>query len=70
MLLARILAAMRQCSDRDEIKSKLMTLCHQTVNEEEEMAHKLLGQAFERQLENLRQLAVAALSAPENSEVF
>lgn len=35
--------------------------CHRTVNEEEAIAHKLLGEQFRRQLEVLRELMSLAL---------
>jgi hypothetical protein len=69
MLLVRILATFIQRTDREELKSQLMSLCHHTVNEEETIAHKLLGQEFESQLELLRDLSIKALGMPETSEV-
>lgn len=47
-----------------------MSLCHHTVNEEETIAHKLLGQEFESQLEFLRDLCTKALGMPETHEVL
>ena len=69
MLLVRILANFIQRSDREELKGQLMSLCHHTVNEEETIAHKLLGQEFESQLELLRDLSIKALGMPETNEV-
>ncbi|EFX89935.1 SET and MYND domain-containing 5 protein [Daphnia pulex] len=68
MLLVRILANFIQRTDREELKSQLMSLCHHTVNEEETIAHKLLGQEFESQLELLRDLCTKALGMPETHE--
>lgn len=70
MLLVRILANFIQRTDREELKSQLMSLCHHTVNEEETIAHKLLGQEFESQLEFLRDLCTKALGMPETHEVL
>lgn len=70
MLLVRILANFIQRTDREELKSQLMSLCHHTVNEEETIAHKLLGQEFESQLDLLRDLCIKALGMPETSEVL
>jgi hypothetical protein len=63
MLLVRILANFIQRSDREELKGQLMSLCHHTI------AHKLLGQEFESQLELLRDLSTKALGMPETNEV-
>lgn len=68
MLLARILATFIQRKDREELKNQLMLLCHHTVNEEDEIAHKILGQEFEIQLEMLRDLTIKALGRTETSE--
>ncbi len=70
MLLARILATFIQRKDREELKNQLMLLCHHTVNEEDEIAHKILGQEFEIQLEMLRDLTIKALGRTETSEVL
>ena len=43
VLLVRILAAIIQSSERDTLKAQFMQLCHRTINEEDEIAHKLLG---------------------------
>lgn len=69
MLLAKILAGLIQSANREELKRQLMVMCHSTVNQEATIAHKLLGQEFENQLEQLRDLMVKALGTPEISEV-
>ncbi|KAG0713036.1 SET and MYND domain-containing protein 5 [Chionoecetes opilio] len=56
MLLARIIATVRQASDKEGATALFMQFCHRTMNEEEEIAHKLLGQEFQEQLESLRTL--------------
>lgn len=70
MLVARILASLIQRLDRGELKSQLMSFCHHTVNEDDAIAHKLLGKEFENQLELLRELTSKALGTPEVSEVI
>lgn len=46
-----------------------MQLCHQTVNEEGEIAHKLLGVEFTNQLESLRNLSRQAFPRSEVDQV-
>lgn len=70
MLVARILASIIQRQDREILKNELLLLCHNTVNEEDEIAHKLLGKEFENQLEMLRDLTIKALGRPQTSEVI
>ncbi|XP_071520164.1 protein-lysine N-trimethyltransferase SMYD5 isoform X2 [Panulirus ornatus] len=65
MLLARIIATVRQASDKEGATALFMQFCHRTVNEEEEIAHKLLGAEFHDQLEALRVLMEKSLGAPE-----
>lgn len=69
MLLARILAGFIQSPEKEEFKRKLMAMCHRIVNEEDAVAHKLLGKEFESQLEMLRDLAIKALACTETQEV-
>lgn len=65
MLLARIIATVRQATDKEGAIALFMQFCHRTVNEEEEIAHKLLGAEFHDQLETLRSMMEKALWAPE-----
>ncbi|XP_054264416.1 histone-lysine N-trimethyltransferase SMYD5 [Macrosteles quadrilineatus] len=55
MLIARIFAVVEQAQDKDEVVSNFMKFCHRSVNEEDEIAHKLLGSEFNHQREVLRQ---------------
>ncbi|XP_046386684.1 histone-lysine N-trimethyltransferase SMYD5 [Ischnura elegans] len=61
MLLARIIATVRQAEDKSMAMNTFMQFCHRTENEEEEIAHKLLGEQFSSQLEILRELMGNAL---------
>ena len=68
-LLVRILASMIQSKERDELKSEYLRLCHHAVNDEDTIAHKLLGKEFENQLEQLRDLTIKALDTSQINEV-
>lgn len=65
MLLARIIATVRQASDKEGATALFMQFCHRTMNEEEEIAHKLLGEEFQDQLEALRTLMEKSVGATE-----
>ncbi|XP_042207985.1 SET and MYND domain-containing protein 5-like isoform X2 [Homarus americanus] len=65
MLLARIIATVRQAADKEGATTLFMQFCHRTVNEEEEIAHKLLGTEFQDQMEALRVMMEKGLGAPE-----
>lgn len=69
MLLARIIATVRQAGDKEGATALFMQFCHRTINEEEEIAHKLLGPEFHNQLETLRSLMEKSLWAPEIQHV-
>ncbi|RXG60893.1 SET and MYND domain-containing protein 5 [Armadillidium vulgare] len=56
MLLTHIIALVRQSQEKDGILKRIMEFCHHTTNEEENIAHKLLGEEFRNQLEKLRTL--------------
>ncbi|XP_068087175.1 histone-lysine N-trimethyltransferase SMYD5 isoform X2 [Anabrus simplex] len=62
MLMARMLATVQQADDKEGAFHLFMQLCHQTVNEEEEIAHKLLGDQFRGQLQLLRELMSQAFN--------
>ncbi|KAG8296315.1 SET and MYND domain-containing protein 5 [Homalodisca vitripennis] len=55
MLIARIFAVVEQARDKEEAVSTFMQFCHRSVNEEDEIAHRLLGSEFSHQREILRQ---------------
>ncbi|XP_021926458.1 SET and MYND domain-containing protein 5 isoform X2 [Zootermopsis nevadensis] len=61
MILARMIATVQQAEDPASALNMFMQFCHRTVNEEEAIAHKLLGEQFRRQLEVLRELISLAL---------
>ena len=69
MLLARVIATVRQASDKEGATALFMQFCHRTNNEEEEIAHKLLGEEFKDQLETLRTLMEKSIWAPEVQHV-
>lgn len=61
MILARMIATVQQADDPASALQLFMQFCHRTVNEEEEIAHKLLGEHFRGQLQTLRELMTQAL---------
>ncbi|XP_061714524.1 histone-lysine N-trimethyltransferase SMYD5 isoform X2 [Cydia pomonella] len=56
MLLVRILAYIQQSSDPSSAVATIKQFCHRTMNEDEEIMHKLLGDQFVDQLNMLREL--------------
>ncbi|XP_063381431.1 histone-lysine N-trimethyltransferase SMYD5 [Cydia fagiglandana] len=56
MLLVRILAYIQQSSDPSLAVATIKQFCHRTMNEDEEIMHKLLGDQFVDQLNMLREL--------------
>ena len=69
MLLARIIATVRQAEDKRGAIGLFMEFCHRTVNQDEEIAHKLLGKEFQNQLEKLRELMEKALGGSDVEHV-
>ncbi|XP_076367305.1 SET and MYND domain containing, class 5 isoform X2 [Tachypleus tridentatus] len=61
MLIARMIATVKQAKDKEGAVHLFSQFCHNTVNEEEQIAHKLLGERFQVQLEQLRELLSKAL---------
>lgn len=61
MLICRIIASVEQAADKEAAVNTVMQFCHKTVNEEEEITHKLLGPQFADKLELLRTLLARAL---------
>ncbi|XP_062839707.1 histone-lysine N-trimethyltransferase SMYD5 isoform X1 [Anolis carolinensis] len=61
MLMARMVATIKQAKDKDWWIKLFAQFCSKTANEEEEIVHKLLGDKFKGQLEVLRGLFTEAL---------
>ncbi|CAH1784510.1 unnamed protein product [Owenia fusiformis] len=61
MLVARLIATVKQAKNKDLILQKLSKFCRTTKNEEKEIAHKLLGAEFQAQLDVLRTHTTEAL---------
>lgn len=57
MLMARMVATVKQAKDKDRWIRLFSQFCNKTANEEEEIVHKLLGDKFKGQLELLRRLS-------------
>ncbi|PSN44796.1 SET and MYND domain-containing protein 5 [Blattella germanica] len=70
MLLARMVATVQQAEDPAGAMHLFLQFCHRTVNEEEEIAHKLLGEQFSGQLQLLRELMAQALYSDSVQEWF
>lgn len=61
MLIARMLAYIHQSSDRQTAQAQIMQFCHRTVNKDQELAHKLVGEKYADQITLLHQLLVEAV---------
>uniref|UniRef100_A0A673BJP3 SMYD family member 5 n=1 Tax=Sphaeramia orbicularis TaxID=375764 RepID=A0A673BJP3_9TELE len=61
MLMARMVAAVKQAKDKAHWQKLFSHFCSRTANEEEEIAHKLLGEQFRGQLALLHSLFSEAL---------
>lgn len=53
MLIVRLLARIIQSENPELAISQTLQFCHRTVNEDSELAHKLLGENFCDQIDNL-----------------
>jgi len=62
-LVIRILATIVQAQDPEEQIGILMSLMHDTVNKKEQLAHKMLGERFVDQLEQLRLACTTAFAS-------
>nr|XP_037863036.1 SET and MYND domain-containing protein 5 isoform X4 [Chlorocebus sabaeus] len=70
MLMARMVATVKQAKDKDRWIRLFSQFCNKTANEEEEIVHKLLGDKFQGQLELLRRLFTEALYEEAVSQWF
>uniref|UniRef100_A0A8C9S474 Protein-lysine N-trimethyltransferase SMYD5 n=1 Tax=Scleropages formosus TaxID=113540 RepID=A0A8C9S474_SCLFO len=70
MLMARMVASVKQARDRSHWLNLFSHFCSRTANEQEEMAHKLLGEKFQGQLALLRSLFSSALYDDHLSQWF
>lgn len=61
MLIPRILATIQQASNREEMQLQFLQFTHRTINEDSELAHKLLGKKFADQLSLLHNLLLQAI---------
>uniref|UniRef100_A0A3Q3W0X6 Protein-lysine N-trimethyltransferase SMYD5 n=1 Tax=Mola mola TaxID=94237 RepID=A0A3Q3W0X6_MOLML len=61
MLMARMVAVVKQAKDKAHWQKLFSHFCSRAANEEEEIAHKLLGEQFRGQLALLHNLFKAAL---------
>ncbi|XP_067103660.1 histone-lysine N-trimethyltransferase SMYD5 [Osmerus mordax] len=61
MLMAKMVATVKQAQDKGRWQQLFSQFCSRAANEEEEIAHKLLGDKFKGQLALLQKLFTAAL---------
>ncbi|XP_026001574.1 SET and MYND domain-containing protein 5-like [Astatotilapia calliptera] len=61
MLMAKMVAMVKQAKDKAHLQKLFTHFCSRTANEEEEIAHKLLGEQFRGQLALLHSLFTEAL---------
>lgn len=61
MLITRILAYIHQSNNREIAQAEIMQFCHRSMNENQELAHKLVGEKFVDQIILLHQLLVESL---------
>uniref|UniRef100_A0AAR2J219 Protein-lysine N-trimethyltransferase SMYD5 n=1 Tax=Pygocentrus nattereri TaxID=42514 RepID=A0AAR2J219_PYGNA len=61
MLMARMVAVVKQAQDKGRWQRLFSHFCSRAANEQEEIAHKLLGEKFQGQLALLRNLLTTAL---------
>ncbi|XP_037117571.1 SET and MYND domain-containing protein 5 [Syngnathus acus] len=69
-LLARMVATVKQAKDKAHWQKLFSYFCSRTANEEDELAHKLLGEKFRGQLAVLQSLFKEALYDDELSRWF
>uniref|UniRef100_A0A672SKZ7 Protein-lysine N-trimethyltransferase SMYD5 n=1 Tax=Sinocyclocheilus grahami TaxID=75366 RepID=A0A672SKZ7_SINGR len=70
MIMARMVATIKQAQDKERWQKLFSHFCSRTANEEEEIAHKLLGEKFRGQLALLRNLFTTALYEDRLSQWF
>ncbi|XP_062857055.1 histone-lysine N-trimethyltransferase SMYD5 [Trichomycterus rosablanca] len=61
MLMAKMVAVVKQAQDKGRWQRLFSHFCSRAANEQEEIAHKLLGEKFQGQLAQLRNLFSTAL---------
>ena len=62
-LVVRILASIVQAEDPEAQIGQFMSLMHDTVNHKDHLVHKMLGEQFSDQLEQLRMATLAVFAA-------
>ena len=65
-LVLRILASIVQAANPEEQIGKFMNLMHDTVNHAEHLVHKMLGDQFADQLEQLRMATLTVFAGTQN----
>lgn len=63
MLLVRIMMVVQQSPNREEALKQFMSFCHRMVNEDADLAHKLVGEQFVGQINLLLSILQQAISS-------
>lgn len=61
MIIPRILATIQQAPNKEEMLAHFLQFCHRTVNENTNLAHKMMGEKFVSQISLLHHLLVQAV---------
>jgi len=61
MLLVRIIAMVQQSDNPQLMLQKFLSFCHRTINEDADLAHKLVGENFIGQINSLRHYITESL---------
>ncbi|XP_076103229.1 protein-lysine N-trimethyltransferase SMYD5-like [Mytilus galloprovincialis] len=70
MLIVKMVALVKQAKDKSTVLQKFSQFVKNTVNEEDEIVHKLLGKQFQEQLELLRQMTADFIFEENVSQWF
>ncbi|XP_033099327.1 SET and MYND domain-containing protein 5-like isoform X2 [Anneissia japonica] len=70
MLLAKMIASIKQAKDKEKVIKKFNNFCRATVNEERELVHKLMGQRFQDQFDTLLGVFTSALQEDTVAQWF
>ncbi|XP_017886308.1 SET and MYND domain-containing protein 5 [Ceratina calcarata] len=70
MLLVKIVALINQASNKEDLLSIFSQFCQRTINDTDDIIHKLLGEEFVSQLDVLRQMMLKAVNTDFTEQWF